>query len=120
MYNTDIEIEKINQYILENKRRFNIEIGDEIRKNRINQEMSIKTFSERTLMSPYYINQVEKGINGLTLLKFITICNALEIEPKVILDIFLYGPKKNDDILYNKLQEGKNISENILKYIKMK
>ena len=55
-------------------------------------------------MTPTYIIQIENGIYGLTLNKFMIICNALEVEPKDILDEFVFGSKMNEDILYKELQ----------------
>ena len=73
-----------------------------------------------TLMGPSYINQLEKGTNGISLNKFIIICNALEINLKEALEMYLYKKESNEDILFNKLQEGKNISENVLNFMRYK
>ncbi len=120
MYNSNLETLKVNQYIFNHKKEFNKEIGLKIKEIRISKNISTSDLATRTLMTPTYIIQIENGIYGLTLNKFMIICNALEVEPKDILDEFVFGSKMNEDILYKELQNGKNLSENISNYMKNK
>ena len=114
------DIIKVNEYFLKNKKDFNEEIGKLIKKSRIEKNISIKLFSERTMISESYIKQIESGKYGLTLSKFLIICNAIEISPYKIIDDFIFSSKENEDLFYNKLQEHKNISKNILNFMKEK
>ena len=120
MYNSNSETLKENQYIFNHKKDFNKEIGLKIKEIRISKNISTSDLAMRTMMTPTYIIQIENGIYGLTLNKFIIICNALEVNPNNILEDFTFGSKQNEDILFNELQQGKNISENIENYMKNK
>ena len=120
MSNLDSEIIKVNEYFLDRKEEFNIEVGEKIRKLRTMKGFSINDIALRAVSSPAYIIQVENGKYGLSLSKFISICNSLELSPNEVLEEFLYGGKTNEDILYNKLQQGKNISKNIFDYMREK
>lgn len=120
MYNSNLETLKVNQYIFNHKKEFNKEIGLKIKEIRISKNISTSDLAMRTMMTPTYIIQIENGIYGLTLNKFIIICNALEVNPNNILEDFTFGSKQNEDILFNELQQGKNISENIENYMKNK
>lgn len=120
MFNSNSEIININQYITNHKKNFNIEIGYQIRESRKSKNITTEQLALRSIMSPSYIIQIEKGVYGLTLNKFITICNALEVNPNEVLGDFVYGCKNNEDILYNELQNNKNISKNIINYLKNK
>lgn len=120
MYNETSNIIKVNEYIVNHKKEFNKEIGLLIKKIRIQKRISIKYVSERTMMSDAYIKQIEAGIYGISLSKFIIICNALEIEPNSIIENYILGCKKNEDLFYNNLQKSKNLSENILDFMKEK
>ncbi len=117
MYKSNLETIGVNQYIFNHKKEFNIEIGLKIKQIRTSKNITTEQMAFRTMMSPSYIMQIENGTNGVTLNKFVIICNALEIEPKEILDDFLFGPKTNEDLIYEELQKGKNISKNILDYL---
>lgn len=118
MFNSNLETIGVNQYIFNHKKEFNIEIGSKIKELRTKKNISADQMAARTMMAPSYIMQIENGTNGVTLNKFVIICNALEIEPKEILDDFLYGSKTNEDLIYNELQKDKNLSKNIINYLK--
>ena len=120
MENVSLEVLKVNNYIFTHRKEFNKEIGNMIKEWRIKRKLSIEEMATMTLMTPSYINQLEKGTNGISLNKFILICNALEINLKEILQMYLFTKEDNEDILYEKLQENKNISKNILEFIKNK
>lgn len=119
----DKNIEKItaiNQYLLKHKENFNKDIGTIIKNIRFNKNISVEVFSGMISTSNSYVSQIEQGSNGLSLIKFILICNALKIKPNKLLDNFIYFDDDNEDILYNELQQDKNISENVINYIKNK
>ncbi len=118
MFNSNLETIGVNQYIFNHKKEFNIEIGSKIKELGTKKNISADQMAARTMMAPSYIMQIENGTNGVTLNKFVIICNALEIEPKEILDDFLYGSKTNEDLIYNELQKDKNLSKNIINYLK--
>lgn len=118
MFNSNAEIINVNQYIFNHKKDFNNQIGKKLREIRSERNISTEILAQRTMMSPSYIIQIENGINGLSLNKFIILCNALEINPNELLEDFMYGCKNNEDILYYELQKDKNISMNILNYLK--
>lgn len=112
------EILKINTYINNHKNEFNKEIGIMIKEWRTKRNISLEEMSMMTLMSPSYINQLERGVNGISLNKFIIICNALKINLKEVLDEYMFTDIGNEDYLYKELQEGKNISENVIEFMK--
>ena len=118
MYNEDLETIQVNQYIQSHRNEFNKEIGLAIRNYRIKNNIPIHIVSERTMMTISYLN--ENGVNGISLIKFICICNALEAKPQDIIESFTFGGNKNEDLIYNELQKEKNLSKNILEFMKQK
>ena len=117
MKDLEKEITKINEYIHNNKELFNREIGEKIREVRKKNKININEFSHKSLMGESQIMQIERGMNGITLNKFVIICNSLGALPNSILEEFLYTPKLNEDSLYYILQSNKNISKNLLDFI---
>lgn len=120
MYNADLETIQVNQYIQSHRNEFNKEIGVAIRNYRMKNNIPMHIVSERTMMNISYLNQIENGVNGISLIKFICICNALEAKPQDIIESFTFGGNKNEDLIYNELQKGKNLSKNVLEFIKQK
>ena len=119
MNNKYSDILTVNTYILNHKENFIKDIGEVLKQERVNRNITLEEVALRSKTSTSYISQIEKGGYGLSLIKFITICNALEVNEN-ILEKFLFAGKKNEDFLYYKLQDGKNISQNILEYMKDK
>lgn len=119
MNNKSSDILTVNTYILEHKEDFIKDIGEVLKEERINKNITLEEVALRTKSSTSYINQIERGTYGLSLIKFITMCNALEVNEK-ILERFLYAGKRNEDMLYYELQNGKNLSKNIIDYLKDK
>ncbi len=118
-YKLNKEILYLNQYICNHKNKFNKEIGGVIKEIRIKKNISLDEMSIHTFMSPIYLSQIEKGINGISLNKFVLICNSLKIESKEILDDFLYY--QNDyDLLFEELQQYKNLSQTVIEFMKKK
>lgn len=120
MNNIETDVIEVNQYILNHKKEFNIEFGKKLKEIRIKQGITLEKMSTLTLMAPTYIGQLENGSNGLSLNKFIIICNALKINVQDVLKDFLFVKDASEDILFEELQGGKNISENIIEFVKRK
>ncbi len=120
MKNNSLEIQSINNYINNNKVKFNKEIGFLIREWREKNKMTIEEFASLTLMNPSYVGQLEKGVNGISLVKFIMVWNALNISLKDILSGYLFSPKNDEDLLFEELQKDKNLSNNLINYLKSK
>lgn len=119
MNNKCSDILTVNTYILDHKEDFIKDIGEILKTERIKQNITLEEIALRSKSSTSYITQIEKGTYGLSLIKFITMCNALEVDEK-ILQRFLYYGKKNEDKLYYQLQKGKDISQNVIDYLKDK
>lgn len=119
----DMNIERINtinQYLIKHKEDFNKELGTIIKNIRTSKDISIEAFSEMISTSNSYICQIEQGNTGISLIKFVSICNALKVKPNQLLNNFIYFDEDNEDILYTELQENKNISKNVINYMKNK
>ena len=119
MNNKSSDILNVNNYILDHKEDFIKDIGEIIKSERTNKKITLEEMALRTKTSTSYITQIEKGTYGLSLIKFITICNALEVNEKIF-EKFLYAGKESEDKLYYELQNGKNLSRNIINYLKYK
>ena len=120
MNNNDLDIQIINQYILKEKKKLSQVVGEKLKEKRKEKKISIIKLSEYINTSPTYISQIEKGEYSISLLKFIMFCNALEINSLDFLQEFICIEDKNEDILFAKLQDKKNISINILEFMKEK
>jgi len=114
------EIIKINDYILNHKREFTKEFGVEVKRLREEKKMTAEELAERAITPVSYLRQIENGEYGVSLTKFIAICNALEIAPGILINDFIIGDKTNEDLMYNEFQKNKNISKNIIDYMKNK
>lgn len=118
MYFKNSEMSIINQYLSKNKNDFNKEIGKIIKNEKDYKRMNNAILAERAFISPLYLNQIENGKYNISLLKFISICNSLEVYPNQLLEPFLIGCKKEEDNFFYIFQKDKNISQNIIDYIK--
>lgn len=114
------EIINVNQYIYNNKKKFNIEIGETIKDIRNKNSISLEEFSLKSLMDKKQLLQIESGTNGITLNKFTIICNSLNVSPDILLEKFLYTNKLKEDKLFYELQNGKNLSRNLINFLKIK
>ena len=119
MNNNSSDILAVNTYIADHKDDFIKDIGEALKAERIKKNITLEEVALRTKSSTSYITQIEKGTYGLSLIKFIALCNALEVN-ETILERFLYAGKKNEDLLYYELQNEKNLSKNIINYLKDK
>lgn len=115
-----LKIQDINYYISKDKNKLNKEIGERLKQVRIDKNISLGDLSQMIDTSTSYISQIEKGEYGISLFKFILFCNSLEIDVSKFLQEFIFSEENNEDILYYSLQKGKNISQNILEYMKDK
>ncbi len=119
MVNKNMEdIITINQYLVNHKNNFYKEVGSVIKEIRNYRKIPLEAFSSMAITSNSYACQIEQGNNGLSLLKFVLICNALKVKPKHIIDSFIIYNEDNEDLLYNELQYDKNISRNVFNFIK--
>lgn len=112
------ESDDINYYLLERKDWLNKEIGQKLKERRKDLGKSLLDLSIETNTSITYISQIERGNYNISLYKFILICNSLHINTFRFLDEFIIYENKKEDILYEKLQGDKNISRNVLEFIK--
>ena len=120
MIDKDLEIQKINEYFLKEKKKLNKEIGEKLKEKRREKNISIMEIAEKTHISPTYVSQIEKGEYSVSLVKFIFFCNALDVNIGEILEDFVFKEKSNEELLYENLQKDKNISNNILEFMKEK
>lgn len=116
MNNSYSDIITVNSYILNHKEELIKDIGEVLKSERIRKNISLEEIALKTKTSTSYIAQIEKGTYGISLIKFITFCNALEINEKILAN-FLYSGKKEDDIFYYEFQKNKDLSNNILNYL---
>lgn len=115
---TSSEISQINEYLKNNKILFNKEIGEKISIQRKIKNIKISELAEKCMMSSIYLIQIEEGKYNISLSKFISICNGLELYPNELLEEFLVGCKKKEDEFYYIYQNDKNISKNIFDFMK--
>lgn len=114
------DVQEINNYLLKNKTKFYQEMGDKLKEIRISQNITVSKLALKTFISTTYLCQIEKGEYGVSLIKFITICNSLGINPGYLLKDFIVTNKLDEDLLIEKLQGSKNISTNIIDFLKSK
>ncbi len=114
------DVIKVNQYIYDHKKIFNKEIGSRIKHFRKTNDVTIEEFSEKSLMNINQLSHLENGKNGITLNKFIIICNSLGCNPNTLLEPYMFSANYNDDLFYYEIQQGKNLSKNLLNYIILK
>lgn len=112
------QISLVNEYLNKNKSKFNKEIGETIKEKKREMNMTNKILSDRSNISQLYLSQIEDGKYNISLLKFITICNSLEVYPNEILEEFLLGCKENEDRFFYISKKNKNMSRNLIDYIK--
>lgn len=62
-------------------------ISKEIRKRRLEKNMTLKELSEKTKLSISFLSQVERGISSMTIVSLKTIADALEVSLKDLVDV---------------------------------
>ena len=112
-----------NKYLFSHRKDLNHDLGIIIRNIRLSKNITREELAEMLVTSTSYISQIESGKNGVSLIKFIAICNALEISPQKIIEDYVYT--ETNSILDNKefyeyLQNEKDLSKNLINYIKYK
>ncbi len=90
------EIKKYNEEIL----------GQEIKKYRKMKKLSQRKLSQSLGFGHGYINNVEKGINNVSISAFIDICNELECTPNDLLYPFINSKNSNNDDTTPKLEQN--------------
>ena len=92
-------------------------IGENIYFLRKSKKLTIEKMADSTFLSESYLRAIEKGIYACSIINFLKICKALEVEPSQILEGSI--DKSNLSILkqLSKL-EDKNISNNIVEILK--
>lgn len=70
---------------MKEKKEFNIQIGEQIRKARENNNLTQEKFAEIINKSPQFISDLERGVYGISLETLKTICEKLNISSDAIL-----------------------------------
>ena len=97
----------------------NIEIGQRIRKERENLNLTREDFAGIISLSDYYIGQLERGERQMSLPALVNIANCLHVS----LDYLIFGGSKHSDYpindtqneyssLYSSDEYNKNIEQN--------
>lgn len=120
MFFSKDDIIRVNQYIYDHKKTFNEEIGSRIKSFRKINNVTIEEFSEKSLMSINQLSHLENGNNGITLNKFIIICNSLCCKPNTLLEPYIFSANYNEDLFYNEIQNDKSLPRNLLNYLILK
>lgn len=77
-------------------------ISKEIRKRRLEKNMTLKELSEKTNLSVSFLSQVERGISSMTIVSLKSIANALDVSLKDLVDVDYrtsFVNKKDNQIL---------------------
>ena len=80
-----------------------IDIGSRIQKMRQKRNMTQDLFAEKVgIGNPQQVSNIERGSSGISLERFIDICNVLDVEA----DYLLFGRSiKNAEVLMQKYME---------------
>ncbi|HYF82178.1 MAG TPA: XRE family transcriptional regulator [Clostridia bacterium] len=77
-------------------------ISKEIRKRRLEKNMTLKELSEKTNLSVSFLSQVERGISSMTIVSLKSIANALDVSLRDLVDVddkTSFVNKKDNQIL---------------------
>lgn len=98
------------------KEEINKQIGLNIRYIRKTNKMSQEKFAEKLDLSPQFISDVERGIEGISVLTAIKICNVMQCSPLVIFanTYELKDTNNNIDRITQLSDKNKDIVENII------
>ena len=66
------------------REEINKKIGINIRYIRKNNHLSQEKFAEKLDLSPQFVSDVERGVEGISLATVINICNTMKCSPLVI------------------------------------
>ena len=88
-------------------------LGIQLSKIRKSKNVTLEAMADKTFLSESYIRAIEKGLYACSIINFLKLCLALQVNPNVLLDELINN--KTNDIIYN---ENKDISKNIVEYLK--
>lgn len=91
-------------------------LGMELSKIRKNKKISVEKIADKTFLSESYIRAIEKGLYSCSIINFLKICLALNINPTMLLN--KYTNFKNEDMQDLIFNGDKNIGKNIVEYLK--
>lgn len=81
-------------------------IGNNIRFIRKNEKLSQEKFAEKVELSPQFVNDVERGIEGISLITAINICNIMKCSPDVLFaNLINFDDYNNDMDNFTKLSD---------------
>lgn len=91
-------------------------IGNNIRFIRKNRKLSQEKFAEKVELSPQFVSDVERGIEGISLITAINICNIMKYSPDVLFaNLINFDDYNNDMDKFTKLSDkNKEIISNII------
>lgn len=73
-------------------------IGNNIRFIRKNEKLSQEKFAEKVELSPQFVSDVERGIEGISLITAINICNTMKCSPDVLFANLINFDNYNNDM----------------------
>lgn len=91
-------------------------LGMELSKIRKNKKISVEKIADKTFLSESYIRAIEKGLYSCSIINFLKICLALNVNPTMLLN--KYTNFKNEDMQDLIFNGDKNIGKNIVEYLK--
>lgn len=91
-------------------------LGMELSKIRKSKRISIEKIADKTFLSESYIRAIEKGLYSCSIINFLKICLALNVNPTTLLS--KYTNFKNEDMQDLIFNGDKNIGKNIVEYLK--
>lgn len=81
-------------------------IGNNIRFIRKNEKLSQEKFAEKVELSPQFVSDVERGIEGISLITAINICNIMKCSPDVLFaNLINFDDYNNDMDNFTKLSD---------------
>lgn len=91
-------------------------IGNNIRYIRKSNKLSQEKFAEKVELSPQFVSDIERGIEGISLITAIKICNAMNCSPLVLFANLIEFENYNNEMdNFTKLSDkNKNIVLDII------
>lgn len=91
-------------------------VGNNIRYIRKSNKLSQEKFAEKVELSPQFVSDVERGIEGISLTTAIKICNVMQCSPTVLFANLINFENYNNEIdRFTKLSDkNKNIVIDII------
>lgn len=88
-------------------------LGIQLSKIRKNKNVTLEVMANKTFLSESYIRAIEKGLYACSIINFLKLCLALQVNPNVLLNELINN--KTTDVIY---KGDKDISKNIVEYLK--